>query len=355
MLADGDPPEEKTDGRTRRRAMLTTVTVAVVCIIVVTAVMVNRLHLPPSEDGEEEEREYYSGEPGDYYGPGIGPVYITGCTAGLVNVDLASLDLAKYDELPIYTLSPPRLETKQDAAVFLAGFAYDVSNYSYYYNDVNVKGHVFLRGATSISVELGGAISVHVSSPSPPLWQPNITAEEAIAIATGYLENHTGYPDGAIMDVGHDNISNLAGDRCITAFYIHFLRRSDGFDFATSGSHANHIIIEVDAYHGSVVWFVYAWADLVRTGTIGGGELDDLDTIADRYISWHNDYWGERLAGDAPVLNITGVTIEYRPPFGTSAGDMYEGSPRYVYLPHIRIDIGGGFAYMSPLSSYEED
>jgi hypothetical protein len=196
---------------------------------------------------------------------------------------------------------------------------------------------------------------VDVHSPSVPLWQPNITAEEAISIVTGYMENHTGVPDEAIMDVGHDNVGNMAGQKCITSFYIHFHRKHDGFDFASSGGRANHIIVEVDAYRGRVVWFVYAWTDLLRTDTLGRDDLEDLETVVDRYVESHNEYWGGHLGDDAPLLNITGVTIEYRPPFGSSSSDMYEGSSSYVYLPHIRIDLGGGFAYMSPLRDTEAE
>ena len=355
MTVDGDAPEVTSGNGTYGRMMMMSISIVVIVAIVVMAAVVYLLYLPPSEDGIEEEREYYSGEPGDYYGPGIGPVYMTGCNAGLVNEEYGPLDLMEYDELPVYTLTPPQLETRQDAVVLLAGNGYDVSNFSYYYNDNYTKGHVFSRTPLHVSVELGGAICVQLDSPSPPLWQPNITEEEAIALATEYMENHTGIPEGAVMDVHHDNVGNMAGDRCITSFWIHFHRRMDGFSVAASGGHANHIIIEVDAYHGRVVWFQYAWPQLVRTDTIGPEELEPLEAVIDRYVIWHNELWGERLDEDAQVLNITGVSIEYRPPFGTSAGDMYEGSPRYVYLPHILIEIGGGFAYMSPLKASEED
>ncbi len=294
-------------------------------------------------------REYYSGEPRDYYGPGLGPRYMIGCEAGLVNEEYGPLDLAEYEDLPVYTLHPPSLETRQEAIDYLAAYAYDVSNHSYYFFDGYVRAHVFHGGPVDISVLVNGAISVDFPSPSTPLWQSNITTEEAIAIATGYMENHTGIPDGATMDVSHDNVGNMAGDRCITTFYIHFLRKHDGFDISSSGIKGNQIFIGVDAYRGKVEWFEYAWTDLVRTDTLGKEDLEDLETVVDGYVELHNEYWGDLLGDDAPLLNITGVTIEYCPPFGSSSSDMYEGSPSYVYLPHIRIDLGGGFAYMSPL------
>ena len=100
---------------------------------------------------------------------------------------------------------------------------------------------------------------------------------------------------------------------------------------------------------------MYTWTELVRTDTLGEGDLGDLDRIVERYVGWHNDLLGERLGQDAPLLNITGVSIEYRPPFGSSRADMYEGSPSYVYLPHVRIKLGNGFAYMSPLSVVDEE
>lgn len=352
MLVEEDEQRETVDRLTPVRVMIISISIV---FIVAMSVLVYPQFFSPSDDNNEEEREYYSGEPGDYYGFGIGPRYITGCNAGLINEDYGLLDLLEYDELPIYTLSPPKLETKQDAVEYLADIAFDVSDYSYYYNDNYTKGHVFWKRPMSISVELSGAISVHVASPSPPLWQPNITTEEAMAIAIGYMENHTGLPEGAVTDIHHDNVGNSAGDRCITSFWIHFYRNLDGFDFAASGGHANHIIIEVDAYYSRVVWFQYAWADLVRTDMIGPEELEDLASVVDRYVRWHNELWGERIGGDAPVLNITGASIEYRPPFGMSASQMYEGSPRYVYLPHIRIEVGNGFAYMSPLVVAEEE
>jgi len=303
----------------------------------------------PNDADGGEEREYYTGEPRDYYGPGLGPRYMIGCEVGLVNEEYGPLDLVEYEDLPVYTLHPPSLKTRQEAIDYLAGYSYDVSNDSYYFYKDYVRAHVFHGGPVDISVLVNGAISVHFGSPYTPLWQSNITKEEAIAIATGYMENHTGVPDGAIMDVGHDNVSNMAGDSCITTFYIHFHRKQGGFDIASSGARSNHIIIEVDAYLGKVIRFEYAWTDLVRTDTLGEDDLEDLETVVDSYVELHNEYWGDRFGDDAPLLDITGVSIEYRPPFGSSSSDMYEGSPSYVYLPHIRIDLGGGFAYMSPL------
>ena len=164
-----------------------------------------------------------------------------------MNEDYEPLDFVEYEDLPIFTMKPPRLETKQDAIDFLAGYSYDVSNYTYRFVDDHRPGHVFSGDPMHISVPLNGAISVQIDSPIIPLWQPNITAEEAIVIATGYMENHTGAPDEAVMEVRHDNVGNHAGDRCITTFFIHFHRTRDGYDFASSGADANHIIINVDA------------------------------------------------------------------------------------------------------------
>lgn len=325
--------------------------VAFPSILIIASMMVHITYQIPSGD-EGEEREYYTGEPRDYYGSGTGLVFAQHIPSGLLSVDLDSLDLPDFSELPVYTLDPPDLWKRQDAVDYLANFSYDVSSYSYYSCDDYVKTHVFHKGQVSISVNLNGAIHYDDQTPVPASSPTNMTREEAIAAAMGYLENHTGTPSGARMEVHASMMGDSTGEY-VVKITIHLHRTHDGFDFAISGGKANHIIIEMDARSGKVEWFVYAWTDLVRTDTIDAGELDDIGAVVERYVDWHNELMEDRLGTDSSVVNVTGVSIEYRPPYGSSMGDMYEGSPRYVYLPHLRIDVGEGYACLSPLVPYE--
>ena len=49
-----------------------------VTAMMVIAVLSYVIYDPPSDGTGEGQREYYSGEPGDYYGLGLGPSYRTG-------------------------------------------------------------------------------------------------------------------------------------------------------------------------------------------------------------------------------------------------------------------------------------
>jgi hypothetical protein len=332
----------------------------IVLSLVVIAMLLISVHVFVGQDGgpspsDHDDRPKYSGEPRDYYQTGPGPECIIGCSGGLVSEDLDNLDLSGYEELPIYVMRPPELRNERDALDYLAKMNFTVTDYWYDLWDSPRFGHYFQGRDLDVKVLLNGAISVSFHSLVIPMWQPNITVEEAISLSKGFMENHTGVPDDAEMEVSMSKGINASGETCITNFYIHFYRRVDGRVMTNSGVLTNHIMIDVDAYRGRVRSFDYAWTDLEVIDVLSGDDLEELRTVVGGYVEWHNQRWAATFPEDSPRMNISAVSIEYCPPAGSSPDDMYEGSPSYVLLPVVRIELGGGYVYMSPLTEIEEE
>jgi len=324
----------------RLRTVITTV--ALTAVLACATIYENR-----TNDQPMPQREFYTGRYWEYYGSGMGPHYSH--YSGFLN---ESQDLSSFrmpSDLGIYLLRPPLLANRTNAVDYLASLSYDVSNFTYTFGveDSEIQSyfyHVFESGETYISIAQDGELHVSYGHPYTELYQPNITREEALSIATTYLMEHTGIAEGAEIEIHHDVCGGSDGRTCITSFFVHVRGPTFGYRFE-----CNFIYLHLDAVTGRINHFTHIWPDFELLQVIPHERLANMTDILGAYIQENNEVHSSNFIHSNETRDITNVSIVYHQPYGIRHR-MHEGSPYYVYLPYVEVkyaDIGLGQA--SPL------
>ncbi len=339
------PVDEGTsDGTTSRSGRGTAIIVALVVIAIASILIVVPLG---DQDDEDSGREHYSGDYTDYY-----PSWYLGIRIGgaehYLNEDINLTDPGVSGPLVIYQHQPPRLETRRDAEQYLAAFGFNVTGYGYE-TIGSPTGHSFSKGGCYIGLAIDGRYEVSYQVPSTHEWEPNITKEEAIDIGLGYIKNHTGIPEEAIVtnDTSSRGSSMYEGVK-VESFTVRFQQTIDGHPVESSGG---FIQVRVDAQTGTVEAFRYHWVTLEPIDEIEQGDVGELEEIVSDFIADHNEYAASWHTPPNSTANITKVEIIYRNPFGANSYDLYDGCLSYVYLPYVVIEWadGKGSTIVSPL------
>ncbi len=322
--------------------------VALVAIAIASIIIIVSLE---DQDHEDNGREYYSGDYADYY-----EYWYLGFRMGdaehYLNEDINLKYPGVSGPLVIYQHQPPKLETRRDAEQYLAGFGFNVTGYGYEaFGPPIGPGHSFRKGGCYIGLVIDGHYSVSYQVPRTDEWEPNITREEAIDIGLGYIKNHTGIPEEAIITNGtYSHRSSRYDGVKVESFTVRFQQTIYGHPVEGSGAR-NCILVEVDAQTGALEQFHYHWVTLEPIDEIGQGDLGKLEEIVSSFVADHNEYVASWHAPPNSTVNITKVEIIYRNPFGKTSHDLYDGCLSYVYMPYVRIEWadGKGYTIVSPL------
>jgi hypothetical protein len=338
--------KDTSDGKTSRRRTGIAMVLAMMVIVVVSISIVVCLE---DQDDQEIEGETYSGDYRDYYEHWVLGIP-TGDVEDYLNEDIDLTLTGISGPLVIYQHRTPRLETMEDAELYLAGFGFDVTGYSHKTFE-DPPGHNFYKGGCSIGLVVDGRFSVFYQVHHTHDWEPNITREEGIDIGLGYIKNHTGIPDGAIItnDTCSRGSSAYEGVK-VESFTVGIKQSIDGYLIGAYGGR-DSIWVEVDAQTGRVERFEYRWVTLEPIDEIGQEDLGRLDEIVTSFVTGYNADAATWHDPPDSTVNITDVRVFYKNPLGASGYDIYDDCLFYVYLPYVAIEWadGKGSTIVSPL------
>ncbi len=301
------------------------------------------------QDNQGIERETYSGDYRDYYEHWYLGIP-TGDVEDYLNEDINLTDPGISGPLVIYQHQPPQLETMEDAERYLAGFGFNLTGFSYETCE-DPPGHTFHKGSCSIGLVVDGRFSVFNQLYHTHDWEPNITREEAIDIGLGYIKNHTGIPDGAVItNDTHSQRSSAYEGVKVESFSVGIKQSIDGYQIGGYGGR-DSIWVKVDAQTGRVERFEYHWVTLEPIDEIGQEDLGRLDEIVTSFVTGYNADAATWHDPPDSTVNITDARVFYKNPFGASGYDIYDDCLFYVYLPYVAIEWadGKGSTIVSPL------